>query len=273
MTAASKPNVLPTPDGVQSSIRMDDVSLVYKSGRGNVEALADLSLDLKEGEFLSVLGPSGCGKSTILKILSGLLPVTKGKVLIDGAELKGPRGDIGIVFQQPTLLAWQTNLQNVLMPVRASKRPTASDRERALKLLELVGLEEFANHYPYELSGGMQQRVGIARGLINDPRVLLMDEPFAALDAMSRETMTTELQQIWMATNRSVVFITHSIPEAVFLSNRVVTLSGRPGRVVDDLTIDLPFPRTIDTMSTQPFNEYCHHLRALFQAKEKRQQP
>lgn len=251
-------------DDASVSISIENVGLVYKSERGNVEALADLSLQLKEGEFVSVLGPSGCGKSTILKILSGLLAPSSGRVLIDEAELRGPRGDVGIVFQQPTLLAWQNNLQNVLMPVRATKRPSTVDKQRASELLDLVGLKDFASHYPFELSGGMQQRVGIARGLIKDPRVLLMDEPFAALDAMSRESMMVELQQIWMTTNKSVLFITHSIPEAVFLSNRVITLSGRPGRVLDELVVDLPFPRTIDTMTSKKFNDHCHHLRELF---------
>jgi NitT/TauT family transport system ATP-binding protein len=247
-------------------LSIDRMNLVYSSSRGPVTAIRDLSFSIRKGEFVSILGPSGCGKSTLLRIVSGLLRPTSGKVVVADVEVKAPRPDIGIVFQQPTLLPWKTVLENVLVPIRAMRMPVADYKHRAHDLLRLVGLGDFINHYPYELSGGMQQRVGIARGLIHDPAMLLMDEPFAALDAMSREFMMDELQQIWMTTGKSVLFITHSIPEAVYLSDRVLTLSPRPGRVVDDLKIELPRARDVATMGQPMFGEYATHLRALFQS-------
>jgi NitT/TauT family transport system ATP-binding protein len=247
-------------------LSINQMNLVYNSSRGPVTAIRDLSFSIRKGEFVSILGPSGCGKSTLLRIVSGLLRPTSGKVIVADAEVKSPRPDIGIVFQQPTLLPWKTVLENVLVPIRAMRMPAAHYKDRAHDLLRLVGLGDFVNHYPYELSGGMQQRVGIARGLIHDPAILLMDEPFAALDAMSREFMMDELQRIWMTTGKSVLFITHSIPEAVYLSDRVLTLSPRPGRVVDDLQIDLPRERNVATMGQPTFGEYATHLRALFQS-------
>jgi NitT/TauT family transport system ATP-binding protein len=243
---------------------IESLDLTYRSSRGAVRALENLSLKIAQGEFVSVLGPSGCGKSTLLHILSGLLPPTAGRVVIAGRPVVAPRQDVGIVFQQATLLPWKNVLNNVLVPIRTMRRPIEPYRRRAQELLTLVGLEDFAEHYPYELSGGMQQRVAIARGLVHDPDILLMDEPFAALDAMTRDFMMEELQRIWLRTGKSVLFITHSIPEAVFLSDRVVTLSARPGRVIDDLPIDLGRPRTLDTMSQPKFGGYCAHLRALF---------
>ncbi len=246
-------------------LTVEDLSVTYASSRGPVPALASLSATLGAGEFLSVLGPSGCGKSTLLKVASGLLKPSGGRVLIRGEPVTGPRREVGIVFQQPTLLPWATVLENVLVPIRALRLDLAAGRKRAMELLRLVGLDRFAAHYPGELSGGMQQRVGIARGLVHDPALLLMDEPFAALDAMTREHMMLELQRIWMATGKSVVFITHSIPEAVFLSDRIVVLSARPGRVIRDMEVDLPRPRTVETMAEPAFNARCNELRALFQ--------
>jgi NitT/TauT family transport system ATP-binding protein len=247
-------------------LSINQMNLVYNSTRGPITAIRDLSFSIRKGEFVSILGPSGCGKSTLLKIVSGLLRPTSGNVVLADVEVKGPRPDIGIVFQQPTLLPWKTVLENVLVPIRAMRLPVAEYKDRAHDLLRLVGLGDFVSHYPYELSGGMQQRVGIARGLIHDPAMLLMDEPFAALDAMSREFMMDELQQIWMTTGKSVLFITHSIPEAVYLSDRVLTLSPRPGRVIDDIKIDLPRVRSAETMGQSVFGEYATHLRALFKS-------
>ena len=245
-------------------LTIDQMNLTYNSTRGPVTAIRDLTFSIRKGEFVSILGPSGCGKSTLLRIVSGLLRPTAGKVILSGVEVREPRPDIGIVFQQPTLLPWKTVLENVLVPIRAMRLPIGNYEARARELLQLVGLGDFMKHYPYELSGGMQQRVGIARGLIHDPAMLLMDEPFAALDAMSREFMMDELQRIWMTTGKSVLFITHSIQEAVYLSDRVLTLSPRPGRVVDDISIELPRSRDVDTMGQSLFNEYSSHLRALF---------
>lgn len=227
-------------------------------------ALQNLSATLRQGEFLSVLGPSGCGKSTLLKVVAGLLKPSGGSVKLSGIPITGPRPDVGIVFQQPTLLPWQTVLANVLLPIRTLGLDPVAGKEKAMQLLKLVGLEKFATHYPNELSGGMQQRVGIARGIIHDPTLLLMDEPFAALDAMTREHMMLELQRIWIATAKSVVFITHSIPEAVFLSDRIVVLSSRPGRSVRDIEVNLPRPRTLATMADPAFSALTNELRALF---------
>jgi NitT/TauT family transport system ATP-binding protein len=245
-------------------LSFDRLSLAYRSKKADIVALRDLTLHVDKGEFVSVLGPSGCGKSTLLKIAAGLLKPTAGSIKLAGVPVSGPSREVGIVFQQPTLLPWKTVIENVLVPVRALKLPMAEYRPRASELLQLIGLGEFADRYPHELSGGMQQRVGIARGLVHDPKVLLMDEPFAALDAMTREFMMGELQSIWIKTRKSVLFITHSIPEAAFLSDRVVTLSGRPGSVVDNHLIELRRPRDLSIMSQPVFGEQCGHLRQLF---------
>jgi NitT/TauT family transport system ATP-binding protein len=245
-------------------LRAEDLAITYESSRGPVKALEGLSATLGQGEFLSVLGPSGCGKSTLLKVVAGLLKPTAGTVTLAGAPITGPRPDVGIVFQQPTLLPWQSTLDNVLLPVRTLGLDLEVGRAKAHALLKLVGLDKFARHYPNELSGGMQQRVGIARGLIHDPALLLMDEPFAALDAMTREHMMLELQRIWMAAGKSVLFITHSIPESVFLSDRIVVLSARPGRTIREMEVDLPRPRTLATMAEKRFADICNELRALF---------
>ena len=256
MTTAAAPD--------DALFRARDLAVTYSSSRGPVKALEGLSATLAQGEFLSVLGPSGCGKSTLLKVVAGLLRPSAGTVSLRGVPITGPRPDVGIVFQQPTLLPWQSTLDNVLLPVRTLGLDLAAGREKAHALLKLVGLDKFSNHYPNELSGGMQQRVGIARGLIHDPALLLMDEPFAALDAMTREHMMMELQRIWMAAGKSVLFITHSIPEAVFLSDRIVVLSARPGRTVREIEVGLPRPRTLATMAEKTFAERCNELRALF---------
>ncbi len=245
-------------------LAIDGVRLVYQTSRGPLTALEDLSFGLGQREFVSVLGPSGCGKSTLLKLVTGLLKPTQGRIELAGAAVTGPRADVGIVFQQPTLLPWRNVLNNVLVPIRARGGDVAAHADKARDLLELVGLGAFQKHYPHELSGGMQQRVGLARGLVHDPELLLMDEPFAALDAMTRETMMDELQRIWMTTSKSVLFITHSIPEAVYLSDRIVVMSPRPGRVIETLDIDLPRPRGLETMAQPRFNEMTTHLRNLF---------
>jgi NitT/TauT family transport system ATP-binding protein len=242
----------------------ESVSVVYRTAREPIVALEDLSLSVAAGEFVSLVGPSGCGKSTFVRLASGLLPPTSGRLVLDGTPVTGPRRDVGVVFQQPTLLPWKTVLDNVLVPCRALGLDMPRSRATAMELLELTGLASFALNYPYELSGGMQQRVGLARGLIHDPRVLLMDEPFGALDAMTRERMAIELQRIWMATGKSVAFITHSIPEAVFLSDRVIVISPRPGRVVEEVAVPLPRPRSVATMADETFSRICTRLRERF---------
>jgi len=245
-------------------LRAEGLVVTYASARGNIRALDNLTTTLGEGEFLSIVGPSGCGKSTLLKIVAGLIRPSGGRVELAGDEIRGPRADVGIVFQQPTLLPWQSVLDNVLLPIRTLGLNYAKGRERAEDLLKLVGLSDFARFYPRELSGGMQQRVGIARCLVHDPNLLLMDEPFAALDAMTREYMMEELQRIWQATRKSVIFITHSIPEAIFLSDRVLVLSHRPGHVIHELDVDIPRPRNLKVMGTALFAQYGDELRSLF---------
>lgn len=189
-----------------------DLCVTYASSRGSVAALEDFSVSLPRGGFLSVIGPSGCGKSTLLRLLAGLLKPTRGSAMIDGQPITGPRRDVGIVFQQPTLMPWHSTMENVLLPIRTLGGDIAAGRAKAEAVLTLVGLEAFTKHFPYELSGGMQQRAAIARSLVHDPTVLLMDEPFAALDALTRESMMLELQRIWTMTGKTIVFITHSIP-------------------------------------------------------------
>jgi NitT/TauT family transport system ATP-binding protein len=248
----------------QPVLAIDGLSVVYQSSRGPYKAVDACSLTLEAGEFVSILGPSGCGKSTLLSIVAGLLAGTSGKVSVLGQPVRGPRPDVGIVFQRPTLLPWASVLENVLIPIRSLRRPVAQYTDRAHELLSLVGLRDFARHYPDELSGGMQQRVSIARALIHDPNLLLMDEPFAALDAMTRERMALELQDVWLASGKTVLFITHSIPEAVFLSDRVLVMSPSPGRIVSDVPVTLPRPRSIDTMASADFAAQCGEMRKMF---------
>ncbi|RYY97003.1 MAG: ABC transporter ATP-binding protein [Comamonadaceae bacterium] len=268
MRLAPDANVPPAGAPAPAALSVRGLDLVYASSRGPVQALQQLAFEVEAGAFVSVLGPSGCGKSTLLKLASGLLRPTGGSITLAGRPIDGPRPEVGIVFQQPTLLPWKNVLDNVLVPVRARGGNVAAARERARALLHMVKLDAFASHYPHELSGGMQQRVGIARALVNDPALLLMDEPFAALDAMTRESMMVELQRIWSSTGKSVLFITHSIPEAVFLSDRVVVMSPRPGRVLQTLEIDLPRPRSIDTMGTPRFAALSNELRQVFARME-----
>jgi len=227
-------------------------------------ALQNIALDIGLGEFVAIVGPSGCGKSTLLRILSGLIPASSGDVWFGGERVDGPRRDIGIVFQSPVLFPWRTVLENVLLPIDVQKRDRRRNLDRARELLDLVKLAEFENRYPAELSGGMQQRVGIARALVHDPAMLLMDEPFGALDAMTREHMNVELQRLWMARSKTVLFITHSISEAVFLADRVVVMTPRPGRIAEILTIDLARERTLDIMNTPAFGDYVRRIRAHF---------
>jgi NitT/TauT family transport system ATP-binding protein len=253
-----------TSEGTCQGLRFEDVTLTYRTRRGTHQALGPLTLNCEDGEFVAVLGPSGCGKSTLLKLASGLLASTSGSVHLHGKRVSGPRNDIGMVFQQPTLLPWKTVEENVLMPLKVLRTYRSSDREKAARLLDMVGLSKFAKNYPFELSGGMQQRVGIARGLIHEPLLLLMDEPFAALDALTREQMTMELQSIWQNTKKSVLFITHSIPEAVILADRVVVLSAGPGRIIHEEKISIPRPRDLSSMATAEFVNTCNRLRQLF---------
>jgi NitT/TauT family transport system ATP-binding protein len=248
-----------------SLMRIAGLEKTYATKDGQaIIALNDVNLDIGEGEFISVVGPSGCGKTTLLKILAGILERSTGDVTMRGRSLSGPSRELGVVFQAPVLLPWRTVLQNVLVPVEVQKRERVRFEARALALLAMVGLRGFESKYPGELSGGMQQRVGICRALVHDPSFLLMDEPFGALDAMTRETMNEELQRIWTESRKTVLLVTHSIPEAVYLADRVVVMTPRPGRIVDVIPVDLPRPRTLAMHNTPEFGRFVARIRAHF---------
>jgi len=247
-------------------VRVADVSKVYAAREGPVRALERVSLTARRGEFVSILGPSGCGKSTLLMIVAGLLPSSSGAVVVDGTEVTRPLTDVGIVFQSPVLLDWRTALGNVLLQAEARRLPRGEAEPRARALLASVGLAGFENKYPHELSGGMRQRVSICRALIHDPPQLLMDEPFGALDAITRDQMTLDLQRLWNERRKTVLFITHSVVEAVFLSDRVIVMTPRPGRVERVLDIALPRPRTLAMRETPEFAAYTRQILDLFLA-------
>jgi NitT/TauT family transport system ATP-binding protein len=226
------------------ALEVSAVGLTYRTSSGPVEALRGISLDVRDGEFVSVVGPSGCGKSSLLKLILGLERATRGSLAVDGRTITGPSRGVGAVFQAPVLLPWRTIAENVLLPIDVMKLDRRSSTERAQALLKMAGLGGFEDKYPYELSGGMQHRASIVRALVHDPRLLIMDEPFAALDAITREQMATELQRIWMESRKTVMFITHSIGEAVFLSDRIAVMSARPGRIVAIFDNPAPRPRS-----------------------------
>ncbi len=249
-------------------ISVDRLDKTYISReRTEVEALADVGFHIAPGEFVSLVGPSGCGKSTLLRILGGLIPPTSGSVLFRGEPVVHHKKDIGIVFQNAVLLPWRTVLQNIMLPVIVRHLDRAVHHRKAFELLAMTGLEGFVNKYPNELSGGMQQRVSIARALVYDPSILLMDEPFGALDAMTREHMNVELLRIWRESRKTVFFITHSIPEAVFLSDRVLAMSPRPGRIVREVRIGLPRPRELEMMVTKEFGDHLRDIRSFFDVR------
>ena len=249
-------------------IVVSNLEKTYRAkGRALVRALGGISLDIADGEFITIVGQSGCGKTTFLKILADLLPRSAGNVTLRGKPVDRPSRDIGIVFQDPVLLPWRTVFDNVMLPVQVLGLDRTTSRARAARLIDLVGLDGFADKYPHELSGGMRQRVALARALVHDPSLLLMDEPFGALDAMTREFMNLELLRIWREAGKTVVFITHSIPEAVFLADRVVVMSARPGRIVEVVEVELPRPRDLDMMASDDFGVYARKIRHLFDAK------
>ena len=234
----------------------------YRSRReGLVQALDDISVSVGAGEFVCLVGPSGCGKSTLLKILAGIVPHTAGMISVNGASPRDGAAGVGLVFQAPVLLPWRTVLENTLLPADVFGLDRKAATLRARGLLKMVGLEGFAGSYPSELSGGMQQRCSITRALLHDPALLLMDEPFGALDAMTRDMMNLELQRIWTQSGKTVFLITHSIPEAVFLADRVLVMSPRPGRILEEVAITLPRPRDLETMTTEPFGRIVREIR------------
>ena len=258
------------PARVPGRARDDGAAIVsiaaLKKTFGDLEAIRHLSFDVGDGEFLSVLGPSGCGKSTLLMMVAGLIDPTAGEIRIQGARVTGPRREIGVVFQSPVLLPWRTVLQNVLFPIELLKLPRPHYRRRAMELLRMAKIDEFAGVLPRQLSGGMRQRVAICRALVHDPNILLMDEPFSALDAITRDEMAVELQRIWQANRKTVIFVTHSIREAAFLSDRVLVMGRRPATIIDELTIELPRPRPIAVTEDETFNRLVRHLRKAIEA-------
>lgn len=245
-------------------VTLRDITKIYDTAAGGtVHALSKINLEVRSGEFVSVLGASGCGKTTLLRIIGGLEDGYDGELKLRGRSGGGSRQDVGIVFQDANLLPWRSILQNVLLPAQVLKLDKDASIVRARELLELVGLKGFEDKYPFELSGGMRQRVSIARSLIHDPSILLMDEPFGALDALTREVMNEEVLKIWDRTKKTVFMITHSITEAVFMSDRVVVMSPRPGRVIAEVDIPLPRPRTLDMLSEERFGALTKELRRL----------
>jgi NitT/TauT family transport system ATP-binding protein len=254
----------PRATGAENSVDVNGVTMVYPTLTGDIFALDQVSFSVREGEFVAIVGPSGCGKSTLLALISGLEAPTEGQVRVGNREVRGPVTSLGIVFQTDVLLDWRRVLGNVLLQIEMRRLPKDRYLERARQLLRLVGLEGFEDKYPFELSGGMRQRVSICRALIHDPPLLLMDEPFGALDALTREQMVLELHHIWRETKKSVVFVTHDIEEAVFLANQVLVMTPRPGRIAEVIDVDLPQPRTSALRSRQAFSEYVSRIRTNF---------
>lgn len=252
---------------MNSMVEITNLTMEYTTDKKSVVALQDVNLQIGKGEFVSLLGPSGCGKTTLLRILAGLLTHTSGDVKINGTRVSGHTTGVGVVFQKPVLLPWRTVAQNILLPVEIESRVTATHRSRVGELLEMVGLSEFSTAYPNQLSGGMQQRVAICRALIQNPTVLLMDEPFGALDAMTRDSLNVQLNRIWRETGTTVVLITHSINEAVFLSQRVVVMGPRPGRIIDEIAIPIADSRSLAVLGDPEFARLSAVVRKHFEVE------
>ncbi len=251
---------------------MDDIQIKgvtkrYKRGNKETVALENIDIDVEPGEFVAVVGPSGCGKSTLMRLIAGLHGVTSGSITVNGKPVSGPVSDVGIVFQSPVLLDWRNTLNNVLFQADMRGLDVAQYKERAMQLLHQVGLQDFADRYPHELSGGMRQRASIARALLHNPPLLLMDEPFGALDALTREQMRLDLEKLWLSTGKTVVFITHSVDEAVLLADRVIVMSARPGKIDRELRIDLPRLRGLEARREQRFFDACDEINEIFFAK------
>ncbi|WP_441227855.1 ABC transporter ATP-binding protein [Tardiphaga sp. 20_F10_N6_6] len=247
-----------------SGINLSGVSKTYGTGDGQVQSLRPLDFHINDGEFFVVVGPSGCGKSTLLKLISGLLAPTSGEIHVDGNKVTEPHGDVGIVFQNALLLPWRNIINNVLMPIDMKNLPRAQYMDRAKQLLKMVGLEGFEKKLPWQLSGGMQQRASICRALVHDPKIMMMDEPFGALDAMTREKMNVELSRIQRTTGKTILLITHSIPEAVFLADKVLVMTERPGGIAAIYDVPLGRERTLDAMSNPIFTDLVARIRKHF---------
>ncbi len=261
------PSGAPEPAAARPSIVLRDVSKIYRRGAQVTHALAAVSLTIAAGEFVAIVGPSGCGKSTLLRLISGLIPTSGGEIMIGDRRVAKPDGGVGIVFQAPILLDWRTVIGNLLFPVEMQGRSIAAYMPIARKLLAQVGLADFADRYPYELSGGMRQRAAIARALVHDPVILIMDEPFGALDALTREQMRIDLEQLWLTSRKTVLFITHSIDEAVLLADRVVVMSPRPGSVERIIDVPSPRPRGLDGRKRTEFIAISQEITEIFLAR------
>ena len=243
-------------------IKVDNVSITYYGKKATKTlAVKNVSFIGKKSEFISIVGPSGCGKSTILKAIAGLILPTEGKIYINGKEVTGPQKGIGMAFQSASLLPWRNALKNVLLPIEILGLDPKEYIPHAEKLFEIVGLKGFENSFPWELSGGMQQRVSLIRALVFNPEILLLDEPFGALDALTREELNLVVQRLWMTEKKTIIFVTHDIPEAVFLADRVIVLKSRPGQIVHEEKIDLPRPRSLDIKLTEKFLEHVKVIR------------
>jgi NitT/TauT family transport system ATP-binding protein len=245
-------------------ISIQNVKKVYQTRTGPLHALGPIDLSVRQGEFISIVGPSGCGKSTLLLLIAGLLEFETGEIRIKDSKVTGPQTDIGIVFQTPVLVDWRDVLGNVMLQIEMRKLNKQDYISRARELLDSVGLKEFEKRYPYELSGGMQQRTAFCRALIHDPPLVVMDEPLGALDAMTREQMRVDLEKLWLKTKKTVIFVTHSIPESIQLSDRVVVFTPRPGLIERVIDIDLPRPRTMAVRESPEFQRYVHELTSIF---------
>jgi NitT/TauT family transport system ATP-binding protein len=252
-------------EAVPVHVAVHRLDKVYKSPKSSFTALEQIDLDIGRGEFISVVGPSGCGKSTLLKCIAGISGISGGRIEIDGVEVASPPDHMAIVFQRDILLDWRSVLDNILLPIEFKRQRKSDWTHKASELLSLIGMPGYEQRRPWELSGGQRQRVAICRALIQEPRLLLMDEPFGALDALTRDDLNLELQRLWMASKKTVLFITHSIGEAVLLSDRIVVMAANPGRIIDTIPIDLPRPRTLDSRETPEFGRYAKHIRRRFE--------
>jgi len=249
----------------EGAVRIQGVDKIYPVQNGAVTALKDVNVSVGGGEFVSILGPSGCGKSTLLRCVAGLDRPTSGSITLGGKPVDGPPLDMGFVFQRDVLLDWLSVIKKVLLPCQIKKLPIKEWEPKALALLQLIGLSGFERRHPWELSGGMRQRVAICRALLLNPSLLLMDEPFGALDAMTRDELNLELQNVWLTNAKTVLFVTHSISEAVFLADRVLVMSRSPGRIVDTIQVDLPRPRPLSVREMSEFTRHVTHIRQLFE--------